>query len=429
MANKPPFRLSPGRSWYEDSIGERPTHPPLDGALTVDVLVVGGGTTGLSAAYHLARAGVSVAALEAGRLGDGASGRSGGQIGTGPRHSPTQLAAELGMERAKALFDLSEEAKSDLLAFIREQNADVDYRPGQLSLAHRRRDVEDYRREADELAIRFGYRHARFMDGEETAARLGSSVYFGGMRDTGTGHLHPLKLTLAFARAARQAGAKIFEEAPVTGIERKSGRFVAETPAGPVSAERVLLATNAYGRGLERRMEARVLPIGSFIAATPPLDKPDMVLPGGEAAADSRFVVRYFRKSFDGRLLFGGSEAYSATASDPAPELRRQIAAIFPRLADVPFTHVWGGWVGVTRTRLPMVEAVQPGLTVIAGFSGHGVALSPFSGRLYAERIAGLGDRLAQLEEMKTPPLPGGAALRSPLLYLAMTWFSLRDRL
>ena len=170
------------------------------------------------------------------------------------------------------------------------------------------------------------------------------------------------------------------------------------------------------------------MPIRSFIGATEPLAEPERVLPGGEAADDSRFVVRYFRKSLDGRLLFGGREAYTSASGDISRHIRRQIAEVYPHLAKVPITHAWGGSVGITMERMPYVRGVAPGITAIGGFSGHGVMLSNFAGRLYAERIAGNRDRLSLLEGLKIPAFPGGALLQQPLLLLAMTWFSLRDR-
>lgn len=419
--------IAPGRSWYEDSV-ERPTYPALDGSRKVDVLVVGGGFTGLSAALHLARTGVDVAVLEAHRFGDGASGRNGGQMGTGQRLWPMEIEAAYGFERSKALFDLAEEAKAHLTEFITANGIDADYREGQLSVVHKRRYLKDYRAQVEELTTRYAYPHVSFMDADETADRLGSRRYFGGIRDTGTGHINPMKLVVGSARVAAEAGAQLFENSHVERLDRRDGRIVAVTPHGEVSAERVLIATNAYGGGLDPQVDAHVMPIGSFIGATEPLADPDAVLPGGESCDDSRFVVRYFRKSGDGRLLFGGREAYTSATGDIGRHIRKQIAEVYPHLADVRLSHAWGGSVGITMERLPYVRSLAPGITTIGGFSGHGVMLANFAGRLYAERVNGNRDRLADFEALRIPAFPGGRRLRAPLLFLAMTWFSLRDR-
>ncbi|MER8733642.1 FAD-binding oxidoreductase [Mesorhizobium sp. M1227] len=422
--------ISPGRSWYEDTAGPRPEYPALDGDRTCDVVIVGGGFTGLSAAAHLATTGADVVLIETHRFGDGASGRNGGQLGTGQRAWAEELEAEYGFSRAKALFDLAEEAKAHLLDFAAMHQIEIDYMPGQMSVAHKKRYVDDYKAHAEIMANRFGYPHISFMDAAETAERLGSTHYFGGTRDTGTGHVHPLKLVIGTAKVAAEAGAKLFEQTPSTGITSGGGKVRVVTPKGTITAAKCLIGVNAYGGTLEPVSAAHIMPIGSFIGATIPLGADSKVLPGGEAVDDSRFVVRYFRKSKDGRLLFGGREIYAV--NDPKDihiHIRRQIAEIYPALKDVEITHGWGGYVGITVPRKPFVREVMPNVTSIGGYSGHGVMLSNFFGKLYAETVAGNRDRLKLIEDLKIPPFPGGRRLRAPLLFLALNWYALRDRI
>ncbi|TKB19938.1 MAG: FAD-binding oxidoreductase [Mesorhizobium sp.] len=422
--------ISPGRSWYEDTVGPRPEYPALDGDRTCDVVIIGGGFTGLSAAAHLAKAGTNVVLIEAHRFGDGASGRNGGQLGTGQRAWAEELEDEYGLSRAKALFDLAEEAKTHLLDFAAANRIEIDYMPGQLSVAHKKRYVDDYKRHAEIMASRFGYVHISFMDAAETAERLGSTRYFGGTRDTGTGHIHPLKLVIGTAKVAAAAGAHLFERTPSTGIAASGGKVRVTTPKGTISAEKCLIAVNAYGGKLEPVSAAHIMPIGSFIGATVPLGAESTVLPGGESVDDSRFVVRYFRKSKDGRLLFGGREVYAV--NDPKDihiHIRRQIAELYPALKDVEITHGWGGYVGITMPRKPFVREVMPNVISIGGYSGHGVMLSNFFGKLYAETVAGNRDRLKLIEDLKIPAFPGRRRFRAPLLFLALNWFALRDRI
>jgi gamma-glutamylputrescine oxidase len=421
--------IAPGISWYQASVGERPEYPDLDGSVTADVAIIGGGFTGLQAAFNLARLGASVVLIEGGRFGDGASGRNGGQLGTGQRAWPAELEEELGFERSKALFDMAENAKRYLLDFAEQHRIDIEYMPGQMNVAHKRGWENDYRHDADVMAQRYGYPHVSFMDREETRERLGSTRYHYGVRDAGTGHIHPLKLLVGLARVAASAGAKIHEMTPASGIRQAGGKTMIDTPKGTITADRVLIATNAYIGNLEPVTAAHVMPIRSFIGATVPLDKFPEILPGSEAVADSRFVVRYFRKTQDGRLLFGGREAYTSDSPrDISSHIRRQIAEIYPALGSIEMTHAWGGSVGITLPRKPFARDVLPGVTSLAGYSGHGVMLSNYSGKMYADTVAGNASELDVLKDLKIPPFPGGARMRKPLLFLALTWYALRDR-
>jgi gamma-glutamylputrescine oxidase len=205
--------ISPGISWYEASLGERPRYAALAGDTRADVVIIGGGFTGLSAAAHLAKAGCGCRTCRATPVW---------RRRVGPQWRPAQhrpansgideLEKELGWTRAKALFDLAEEAKAHLLDFSRANGIEIDYRAGHMSVAHKKRYVADYRAYCDYLTDRVGYPHVSFMDAAETEERVGSKRYFGGMRDMGTGHIHPLKLVVGTARVAAEAGARLHEE-------------------------------------------------------------------------------------------------------------------------------------------------------------------------------------------------------------------------
>lgn len=421
--------ISPGYSWYEATSGSRPTYPTLDGDCTADVVIIGGGFTGLSAAVNLAKAGTDVVLIEAHRFGDGASGRNGGQFGTGQRAWVEEMEAELGFTRAKALFQIAEDAKAYVLDFAATHGIDIEFVPGQMSVVHKKSYLDSYRRHAEIMTTRYDYPHMTFMDAAETARRLGSERFYGGTRDTGTGHIHPLRLVIGTARVAAEAGAKIYENTKALTIESTGGKVVVTTPTGTIRAAKAFIAVNAYGGNLEPVSAAHVMPIGSFIGATVPLGADSPVLPGGESVDDSRFVVRYFRKSKDGRLLFGGREIYAV--KDPKDihiHIRRQITEIYPALKDVEITHGWGGFVGITMPRKPFVREVMPNVISAGGYSGHGVMLSNFVGKLYADAVLGNREKLKLFEDLKIPAFPGGRHFRAPLQFLALNWFALRDR-
>jgi gamma-glutamylputrescine oxidase len=279
------------------------------------------------------------------------------------------------------------------------------------------------------MQSRFNYPHVRFIGRDETAALLGSSRYHGGVYDAGTGHIHPLKLLIGTAKAAKAAGAKLYENTKATGITTASGRVEVATTRGTIVAKNAFIAVNAYGGTLEPISASHVMPIRSFIGATVPLGNDSPVIPGGESIDDSRFVVRYFRRSKDGRLLFGGREAY--TADNPreiSTHIRRQIAEIYPALGNVEITHAWGGSVGITMPRQPFVREVMPGVISAGGYSGHGVMLANFVGKLYADSISGKREKLKLFEELRIPAFPGGRTFRAPLLFLALSWYALMDR-
>ena len=432
-----PSTISPGLSFYEDMLAERPEYAPLDGDARCDVVIVGGGFTGLSAAVHLAERGVAVRLLEAERVGDGASMRNGGQMGTGQRADVLEQEATHGSDRACKLFALAEEAKRHLHEFTAARGIDMGFVPGQLSVAHLRRYVKDYRAWADAMATRYDYPHMTFMDREETAFRVGSTRYHAGVRDMGTGHIDPARLLVGTARAAAGAGATLHERTRVTGVDASGSGVVVRTARGDVRADRALVAVNGYNADMQPEVARHVMPIRSFIGATEPLDD-DTIIPGGEAVDDSRFVVRYFRRVTwpDGksRLLFGGRETYTHPREtgrmprDVHATLRRQIAEVYPRLRGVSLSHAWGGSVAITMSREPFVREVSPRVHAIGGFSGHGVMLSNFTGKLYAEAVAGNRDRLAAFEALSHSPFPGGRRARPALLLLAMSWYALRDR-
>ena len=368
--------------------------------------------------------------IDAQRFGDGASGRNGGQMNTGQRSGVVDLERELGFERTKSLFAMAEDAKRELLHVAQAEGFEIDYQQGQLTPMHRKRYEREAQHEAQVMQERYGYGAISYLDRETMAQAIGSDHYFGGTRDTGTGHIHPLKYVIGLARAAARAGASLHEMTPMVSVSRQGGAFEVKTPTGTLRAPRVLLALNGYHGDIEPSLARHVMPIQSFIGATEPLGHNSPVLPGLEAVDDSRFVVRYFRKSADNRLLFGGREAYGRSSpGDIKRTIRRQITDIYPDLADVPITHAWGGNVAITMSRMPYVRELEPGLWTAGGFSGHGVIMSNHTGRMIARKWLGQSDDIAMLADLKIPAFPGGTSLRHPLKVLALTWYAMLDRL
>ena len=419
------------RSWYAASAEPLPLQPRAEGALSCDVCVVGGGYTGLSAALHLAERGYDVILLEAQRLGFGASGRNGGQVGTGQRQDQDWLEKTLGKTRARALWDVAQEAVATVRDLAARHAPEADWRDGIIHAAHKPRFVPEQHAYAEKMARDYGYDLIRPLDRDELRDLVNSKAYFGGDLDMGGGHLHPLRYALGLARAARAAGVRIFENSRVSAITHADPALVT-TEAAQITARFVAMGCNGYLGRLEPGVAARVMPINNFIAATRPMTDAERraVIDADHAVADSKFVINYYRFSADNRLLFGGGESYGYRfPADIAATVRRPMEAVFPQLRGIEITHAWGGTLGITVNRMPHFARLAGNVFSAAGYSGHGVAMATVGGRLLAEAIAGQAERFDLMAQVPTHPFPGGTALRQPLLIAAMLWFALRDRL
>ncbi|HEY0271043.1 MAG TPA: FAD-binding oxidoreductase [Sphingomonas sp.] len=424
-------------SYYAATRAAGPAAAALDGSTRADICIVGGGFTGLSAALRLAERGRDVVLLEAGPLGWGASGRSGGQVHVGMRREQDWLETHVGLDDARHLWALALDARAHLDMLIADHGVECDLRPGYLHGDHKRRYVPHTRASVDHLRDRYGYDQIRFVDRDEIRALVATQDYHGGSLDMRGGHLHPLNLTLGIARAAAAKGARLHASTAATKVARSGGGWRIETAGGTVEADTVLLAGGGYLQGLEPQVDAHVMPINNFIAVTEPLgaERASALIRDGLAVSDSRFVVYYYRMTPDHRLLFGGGESYSwRFPADIAGFVRPHIARVFPQLRDVAIDYAWGGTLSITPTRLPYVRAVKPGLYNISGFSGLGVVLAPYFGHLIGEALAGGPAGLERadfdrLTRLPVPRFPGGRLLRWPTMVAAMSWFALRDRL
>ncbi|MDD8023951.1 MAG: FAD-binding oxidoreductase [Paracoccaceae bacterium] len=417
-------------SLYTDTSDPTPDRPALRGADQADVCVIGGGYTGLSAALHLAQAGRRVIVLEAHRAGFGASGRNGGQIGSGQRLEVTDLEKMTGKAGARRLWDMAEEAKA--LTYDLAAQAGVPTHRGVAHAARKPSEVTHAHQMADHLAQHYDYTQITPLDAAGLRALIPSDAYIGGDIDHGAGHVHPLNLALGIARLAEAAGAVIFERSPVTRIVHGTTgtKSRIETAQGHVMADHVVLAANGYLDRLEPKIAARVMPINNYIVATEPLGaRAAEVMTRNIAAHDTKFVVNYWRLHED-RLVFGGGETVTYRfPRDIAAKVRKPMLEVYPALKDVKITHAWGGTLAITLNRMPCFARPAPNCLSASGFSGHGVALACLSGKLMAQAITATGDGFDAMAALPMPAFPGGGLLRWPMLVAGMSWFSLRDRI
>ena len=418
-------------SWYAATAPTCEPRGALSGHRTADVCVVGAGFTGISAALHLAERGYSVVVLEAARVGWGASGRNGGQVGSGMRESMSALERSCGPARTEVLWALCEEAKAVIAERIARHGIRCDWRPGNLLASTRERYMGWIEREAAFCHRRFGYSGYRMLSRAEMHEEVASESYVGGRMDEGGGHLHPLRFVLGMASAAVRAGVRIFEGSRVERIGWGSPSQVS-TAQGVVEAEFVVLAGNAYLGRLEPRIESRIMPIVNHVLATEPLGehRARSLIRSGACVHSTRFVVDYYRCTADHRMLFGGGETYSdRPLDDPRAFVRRYMLRVFPQLADARIDYAWSGRLAITMSRLPHVGRLAPNGFFAQGFSGHGVALTQIAGKLVAEAVAGTAERFDVLAGLRHRAFPGGTWLRHPLLVLGMLYYVLRDKL
>jgi gamma-glutamylputrescine oxidase len=416
-------------SYYAASANPAPLHPALEGDIDVDVCVIGGGIAGCSTALHLAERGYRVALLEAQRIGWGASGRSGGQAIVGYASGQQRLVDAVGMDDARKLFDVTVEALDLLKERVQRHAIDCDLHWGQMHVALKPRQREELLAEKRESEERFGYRKLRFMERAEVESLIATKRYCAGLYDSGSAHLHPLNYTLGLAAAAKAAGVSIYEGSAVTRVEQNDPALVI-TNRGRVKAKFVALCCNAYIGGLAPTLRARIMPVGTYIVATEPLGEARIteLIRKNIAVTDVNFVLDYYRRSADHRLLFGGRVSYSGLdALNTKRATRQRMLNVFPQLADVEVEYAWGGYVDITMNRAPDFGRLAPHIYYLQGFSGHGIALTGIAGKLVAAAISGQAERFDLFTRIQHRNFPGGPLLRTPALMLAMLWYRMRD--
>lgn len=400
----------------------------LGGDIRADVCVIGAGFTGLSAALHLARAGARVTVLEAQTVGFGASGRNGGQIHTGQRKSQKELERWLGPAHARDLWNICEDSKALVRAQAAELAPNAHVKDGLIIAAHDKAALRDVEEETEYLRKHYSYSVARMIDADE-ARRLTGANYFGARLDMGGGHLHPLRYARGLARGVEAAAATIFEHSRARKIDHTSDRVIVRTDGGTVTADYALLCIDAYSAELAPQLAPFIGHVESFMSATAPLP-PELnakILPTDAAAADTRHVLDYYRKSDDGRLLFAGREGYWTVPADVTPIVRRRMLQVFPMLESVPTEYAWSGTVGITVTRMPHVGRINPRVLFAHGYSGQGVALTAIGGKALAEAVLGKPERFDIMARVPAKTFPGGALLRKPLIAAALYAFKIAD--
>lgn len=402
--------------YWLDQLGAAPAlcDQPPD---TVDVLIVGSGYTGLSAAITTARGGRSTLVLDSADPGFGCSSRNGGQISTSIKPSLDALTARHGAQRARGIRDEGGNALRWIAGFIGDEGLDCDFRRvGRFHAAHTPRHYEALVRDAEQTRAQDGI-DSFAVPRSEQRGQLGTDAYFGGVVFPDHCSVHPAKFHRELLRLALAADVQVSGHCAVTGITRTGAGFEVQTAKGTIRAGDVIVATNGYTTGLTPWLQRRVIPIGSYIIVTDPLpeDMIDRLFPGDRIASDTCKVVYYYRATPDRRrVLFGGRvSAAETTALTSAHRLRTDMCRIFPELEGVGLSHAWSGTVAYSFDELAHT-GVHEGVHYAMGYCGSGVSMAPYLGMRAGQKVLGLKEGITAFDGLPFPTRP---------LYHGKPWF------
>ncbi|KFE51802.1 NAD(P)/FAD-dependent oxidoreductase [Pseudomonas syringae] len=418
-------------SLWQDTAIDPPVFKPLEGDRQYDVVVVGGGYTGLSTARYLAARGLSPIVLEASRIGWGASGRNGGVVSAKYRLPLSRVAARHGLEMARTMRRLSMESVEHIEELVESYSMEAAqyHKSGSLHCAHNATSLAYCVQEARWLNVSLGERSQHFLSAEQMQEETGSSDFVGGVLDTGGGLLHPLNFARGFANGLQSDGVKLCESSPVTAIRRVAGGVVVQTPFGTVTAKQIVLATNGYSDLTPATDAVRrcVVPFRSAILATETLKGPELkLLKYGRSYTETRRMMRWFRMAGD-RLLYGGRGAFCTDDSIAAYEaLQSAMIKQFPALAETAISHRWSGLVALTVDSVPQVGSLDDRVVYAMGYNGTGVAMSSYIGKHVAEIVTGRTPELGLMHADQVRRIPF-YSLRVPVVRLVAGWYQFLD--
>jgi len=375
---------------YHDTAGRAEVGAPLAGEHSAEVIVVGGGFTGLSTALHLAESGTAVALLEAHAAGWGASGRNGGQVNPGLKVDPDLVAQRFGPDLGERMNVLAGGAPEFVFNLIRRLGLDCEARRnGTLRAAVSERQAARLRSTAAQLQKR-GVA-VELLAGPALEQATGTQRYPLAMFDPRGGDLHPLRYARALCKAARAAGAQIYENSRALRLEKQGKGWRASTQGGSIRAPRVVLATNGYTDGLWPKLQTTIVPVFGSIAASAPLTDTaaSCILPRRSVLYEIGAVTCYYRVDSGQRLIFGGRGPMREVADIAALEhLLAYAGRLWPSVGPLDWTHAWSGQLAMTTDHYPHVHEPEPGITICLGYNGRGVAMSTVMGALLAARAA-----------------------------------------
>ena len=416
------------KSYYAATAHRQDARPALSGTERADVCIIGAGFTGISAALELVERGFSVIVLEAVRVGFGASGRNGGQIVNGYSRDLDVVSARYGVDAGRVIGAMALEGGNIIRERVAKYNIACDLVPGGLFAAFTAKQMKGLEHHK-KIWAEHGHTQLELADARQLRQHVRTGRYVGGLIDHLGGHLHPLNLVQGEATAAEALGARIFEDSRVISVDTGANPVV-KTAAGAVHAKFVLVCGNAYIGDLLPELGAKIMPVSTQVLATEPLgEEAAVLLPSNVCVEDCNYVLDYFRRTADNRILYGGGIVYGG--QDPASiraKILPNMLKTFPELKDARIDYAWSGNFALTLTRFPQMGRISPSVYFSHGDSGHGVTTTHLLGRILGEAVAGTAERFDVFAKLPYHPFPGGKALRVPLTVLGSWYYRLRDK-
>ncbi len=417
-------------SYYAASVNNHRTFQCLQEHIECDVCVVGAGFSGLSSALHLVQKGFRVVVLEAVRVGFGATGRNGGQVVNSYSRDVDVIENRYDPKIAHPLCSMIQEGGEIIRELIKTYNIDCDYQSGGIFAALNKRQMTGLVEQKKQWE-RYGHKGLTLISQQELPQYMGSDVYCGALLDRTGGHLHPLNLALGEAEAIVAQGGQIFEQSEVIRIERGTSPTV-HTKHGSVKANYLVLAGNAYLGGLAPDISNKAIPCGTQVVATERLSDEliNELIPQNHCVEDCNYLLDYFRRTKDNRLLFGGGVVYGARHPNSIEKLiRPKMEKVFPQLKNVAIDYAWTGNFLLTYSRMPQLGCLENNIYYLQGYSGHGVTCTHLAGRLLAEALSGHAERFDAFASLRHHAFPGGRHFQIPVTAMGAAWYSLRDKL
>ena len=420
-------------SFYRSSVEDLNSQDQLTSDIDVDICVIGGGLTGISSAINLSKKGYSVILCEARKIGWGASGRNGGQLGIGMRKDQFTIEKKLGLKHAKELWSLGLEAVEDVKNLIKENEIDCHLVNGVMSTACFEKDIDEYKFEIEHMAKNYDFEGYKFFNKEKIREEINSKMYLAGLLNSGSYHLNPLKLTLGLAKVAQKNKVKIFENTPIEKIREEGDRVQVMSKKGLIRANQVVVACNGYLDSILGSKKNKFMPINNYVVATEPLGEKRAreLIKNNYAVCDTRFIIDYYRFSEDWRMIFGGGETFTSNFVKNATSfVSKRMIKVFPQLQNVKIDYSWGGTLAITVNRLPHFGTLMNNKVSFAfGYSGHGLALSVLAGKLIGENIHGDHERFKFFSDINHMSIPLGSIFRRPIYSSAILYYKIRDYL